>query len=153
MQGKVEPDFETVYCVTDLWGGQPVKGVASFQGEPCFFESIFDDKNEEYSDFYLLTPLPEHIFRASIEDFEIFLCWKASFHSDKTGIETHPALLQDRPRHEQFQAIVDDFLRKTAPSPIKARAKFVRGDSRESAIQELNVLRVRWEATGESAKS
>jgi len=56
--------------VMDYYDG-PRKGVANFRGQPHFYDCIFDERNDEYSDLYHLTPLSQRIFELAKEDWAI----------------------------------------------------------------------------------
>ena len=55
---KLEQGFETVHVVHDYWDG-PRSGVAEYGGRPHWFENIFDEQQDDYSDLFWLTPLSE----------------------------------------------------------------------------------------------
>ena len=98
--------YETVFTVTDYYDG-PRKGLANYQGKPHFYECVFDENRDEYSDQYRLTPVDEETFRLAMEDWEIWLKWETAFHAGKADINSHPALPEDRPRHDELRRILD----------------------------------------------
>ena len=133
--------FERVRTVTDYYDG-PVRGIADFQGSPHLYEAEWDEQGEEYSSTFLLSPLSDDAVRLMLEDWDIWLRWEAAFHEGRTTQETHPALPEDRARHQQLQAL----LAAQAAGPIKrvrARAQFrPAGVERAGRIRSLEV---RWE--------
>lgn len=79
--------YETVFTVTDYYDG-PRKGLANYQGKPHFYECVFDENRDEYSDQYRLTPVDEETFRLAMEDWEIWLKWETAFHAGKADINS-----------------------------------------------------------------
>ena len=53
---KLKPGFEAVFTITDYHDG-PRKGIANYHGQPHFYECIFDDAKDDYSELFWLTPL------------------------------------------------------------------------------------------------
>lgn len=103
------PGYEIVFTVTDYYDG-PVRGIANYQGRPHFFESTFDESKEEYSDLYQLTPLEERTFLMAMEDWEIWRRRESALHAGKADVSSHPALPEDRARHEELAKTLDQEL-------------------------------------------
>ena len=108
--GQLKSGFEEVFTVTDFYDG-PRQGIANFKGKPHFYDCIFDDARQGYSDCYRLTPIPSHIFELAMEDWAIWERWQTTFHAGKTTRDSHPALPQDRTRHEEIRGVLDSALR------------------------------------------
>ena len=135
--------YEEVLTVTDYYDG-PRKGIANFQGLPHFYECIFDEAEDEYSDLYRLTPISQPILELAKEDWAIWKRWEAAFRSGKTTIESHPALPQDRPRHEEIRAILDSALTTNTAVCVTQRGLFERLGSEEYPKGVIRRLQVRW---------
>jgi hypothetical protein len=103
---KQTPRLDKVFAIFDYQDG-PRSGIANFHGAPYFFDCIFDEKRDRYSDVFLLIPLEPQVFEAAMENWRIFLRWRASFDAGKVNRDTHPALPEDRVKYEETQSIVN----------------------------------------------
>ena len=137
---QLQPGHEEVFTVMDYYDG-PRKGVANFRGLPHLYECIFDEVKDDYSDLYRLTPISQRIFELAKEDWAIWERWEAAFHSGKTSIESHPALPQDRKRHEEIQAILDSALTTNTAECATQRGSFLNEGHPENVMRQLQV---RW---------
>ena len=63
-------DFESVYTMTDYYDG-PREGVASFQGKPHIYVSVFDDEQGQYSSVFELRSVDDSTLQLALEDWEI----------------------------------------------------------------------------------
>ena len=144
---ELQPGYEEVFTVTDYYDG-PRKGVANFRGEPHFYDCIFDDGKDEYSDLYRLTPLSQRSFELAKEDWTIWKKWEAAFHSGRATVESHPALPQDRARHEEIRAILDSALTTNAAVCVTQHGSFERRGSGEYPKGVMRPLQVRWTDAG-----
>jgi hypothetical protein len=106
---ELKPGYERVFTVTDYYDG-PVQGIANYQGEPHFYESIFDEANDEYSKLFRLTPLDAETFHLAMEDWNIWKRWEFAYLGGQTDISTHPALPHDANRHTELKRILDGTL-------------------------------------------
>jgi hypothetical protein len=104
------PGLEEGFTVTDYYDG-PRQGIANFRGKPHFYDCIFDEVRQDYSDRYRLTPISDHIFDLAMEDWAIWERWQAAFHAGKATRKSHPALPHDRERHDQIRCVLDSALR------------------------------------------
>ena len=116
---KLKPGYDIVFTVSDYFDG-PVYGIANFQRKPHFYTRVFDEATDEYSDFYLLTPIDEEAFAVAMEDWAIWTRWKAAFHAGKTDLSSHPTLPQDRSRHDELRLILDKTL---VTDPIRSEKR------------------------------
>ncbi len=78
-------DYEIVYTVTDYWDG-PRRGTANYKGAPHFYESLFDEKADDWSDTFLLTPMDEETFKLVLEDWEIWKRWEQAYYKNKSHL-------------------------------------------------------------------
>jgi len=135
--------YERVFTVTDYFDG-PRQGIANFQGQPHFYECIFDEVVDEYSDSYQLTPINGAIFDLAKEDWAIWQRWELAFHTGKATIESHPALPQDRARHEEIRTIVDPALKTDGNHCIIRAGLFETIGPSELPKGVQRPLQVRW---------
>jgi hypothetical protein len=140
---ELKPGYEEVFTVTDYYDG-PRKGIANFKGLPHFYDCIFDEAKEESSDLYRLTPISERIFELAKEDWAIWKKWRSAFDSGKATRESHPALPQDRVRHEEIRAILDSALTTDTAVCAVRHGSFERRGSGEYPKGSMRPLQVRW---------
>ena len=140
---ELKPGYEEVFTVTDYYDG-PRKGIASFKGQPHFYDCIFDDAKDEYSDLYRLTPISQRILELAKEDWAIWKKWESAFHSGKATRESHPALPQDRVRHEEIRAVLDSALMTDTAVCALRRGSFEPRGRGEYPKGVMRPLQVRW---------
>ena len=99
---EIKPGYERVFTVTDYHDG-PRKGIANHEGEPHFYECIFAEGEDEYSELFRLTPLGTDTFQLAMEDWAIWRRWEEVFHAGNVDISTHPALPHETARHEELK--------------------------------------------------
>lgn len=138
--------FERVYTVVDWYDG-PLRGIADFRGAPHFYESVLD---EEYSENFWLSPVSPQILRAALEDWEIWLRWEAAFHEGRVQLTTHPALPEDRARHDELATLLAANLRINPSSALRARAEFQPTEREAWGDTQPPRLRVRWSPEAEN---
>ncbi len=115
--------FEVVHTLTDWYDG-PRRGVANFQGLPHVFESEWSDGNDMDLDTFLLMPIDSTTFSLALEDWKIWLRWETAFHHGTATRETHPALPEDRERHEELERLIERRLQIDPANAIRKKAKF-----------------------------
>lgn len=139
----LRPGYERVYTVIDYYDG-PRKGIADYRGKPHFYECIFDESKDDYTDSFLLTPVDAQSFQLAMEDWAIWQRWKLAFHMGKIDASTHPALPNERERHTELQAILQKVL---VADPAKAVTCIGHFDVLGSPVLPKGVLRplqVKW---------
>ena len=134
--------LETVFTVTDYWDG-PRKGIANYQGAPHLYECIFDTTEDDYSDLYRLTPIDQQTFRLAMENWEIWLRWRAAFDAGKVTVATHPALPEDKNRHEELKNLLQAVL-QSSPNAIVRKAEFVAQPDSRFQPGLMRPMGVRW---------
>ena len=102
--------WDRVYTVDDYYDG-PRLGIADVDGVPHIYEAEFDHSSDEYGDTYFVSPVNENLLALVLEDWEIWLRWDSAFKRGGVSIESHPALPQDRERHEALKIAIGDRLR------------------------------------------
>lgn len=131
-------DFECVYTMTEWYDG-PRRGIADFEGKPHLYEADSDDGSEEYIPTFRLTPVSTEVLALALEDWAIWERWELAFSEGRTSRDTHPALPEERERHEQLTATIQRALVSNPSHAIRAHAEF-RGRARLGLA-----LEVRWE--------
>jgi hypothetical protein len=115
--------YERVHTVTDYWD-QPRTGVADFHGVPHAYQAVFDEAEDEWSDICLLRPIDDETFHLALEGNEIFERWLHAFHAGRTSLDTHPALPEDRHRHEEISSLLKPRMTIDPDQAIRARVEF-----------------------------
>jgi hypothetical protein len=118
-------DYENVYTITDWYDGAK-RGVADLNGKPHYYENHRCDEDDR-SEIYLLKPLDAETFALALEDWEIWLRWEQAFKDGKTIQETHPALPEERERHNRLKRILDERLIIVPETAVRAKAEFIYG--------------------------
>ena len=125
--------FEPVLTMTHYWDG-PRGGIAMFRGKPHVYE--LDDETNAFA----LRAIDEETLLFALEDWAIWERWQAAWKSGGTPIGTHPALAEDRARHDDLAPIIDRRI-EALPGPIiRAYGEFrSRGDQLEVEWSPLEV--------------
>lgn len=139
----LKPGYENVFTVTDYYDG-PRRGVANFQGKPHFYDCIFDESKDDYTDFFWLTPIDSGTFELAMEDWAIWQKWEEAFHTGKTTLATHPALPEDADRSAELKIKLRKILLTDPKTAVTSAAKFeVRGQPNLSK-GVMRPLQVKW---------
>lgn len=141
--------FERVYTMTDYYDG-PRRGIASFEGKPHFYDSEWSDGKDLEADTFKLTPVAEDLLLLAMEDWALWERWETAFHEGRVDTTTHPALPEDRARHNELQPVLSSRLATDPEHCVRAHGEFRsakagpydRGRERQSPTVPLEV---RWE--------
>ena len=126
----LNPGYEEVFTVTDYYDG-PRQGIANYMGNPHFYDCIFDDKKNDYSDLFHLTPLEPSVFQLAMESWSIWERWESAFRVGRANRDSHPALPEDRPRFEELKLVLDSVLKTDIANCIVQKGSFEVVDSLE----------------------
>jgi hypothetical protein len=133
--------WERIFTVNDYYDG-PRRGVADFRGRPHVYESQFSDAEDEYTDRFLLMEIDPELFQLVLEDWTIWLRWHAAYQRGDVSIDTHPALPDDRKRHEELEQLVGSRLRAEPSKSTVMGAEF------RSVAKGWNGFEVLWREVG-----
>jgi len=122
----LEPDFDIVHTITDWYDGAR-GGIATLEGKPHYYECRWDEEKDEWSEVYLLQQIDDETFRLAMEDWGIWLRWEAAYREGRTSHDTHPALPEERARHNELASILSDRLVISPESATKAKGDFQYG--------------------------
>jgi hypothetical protein len=136
--------YEKVHTMTDFYDG-PRRGVADFEGRPHLYESQWDDDADNYASTFVLTPVNDDVFRLALEDWAIWRRWETAFHEGTATQETHPALPDDRERHNELQPILAQRLVADALRGVRALGEFRTSSDPTWNGKGFAPLEVRWE--------
>ena len=134
--------YDKVYTVTDYYDG-PRAGVADFNGEPHYYECQFDEVQSNWSDIFLLKRLDSETFQLALEDWEIWERWNVAHEEGRVSEDTHPALPEERERHNQIYTILQTKLKSEPEKEIKAKAEFKVVEPKRKG-QSIADLQVKW---------
>lgn len=115
--------FEIVYTVPHWYDG-PRRGIADYQGQPHLFESEWQDVENMDAHTFLLMPIDRDTLLLALEDWAIWRRWEMACHQGKATVETHPALPQDRSRHEELEALLKGRLVVDPARAVRKMAEF-----------------------------
>jgi len=122
--------WDRVYTVNDYYDG-PRRGIADVDGVPHIYEAEFDHSSDEYGDTFFVSPVDQSLFALVLEDWEIWLRWQSAFKRGEASRKSHPALPEDRERHEALKIAIGDRLRvdHTQARYLKARFGVENGET------------------------
>jgi hypothetical protein len=115
--------WDRVHTVNDYYDG-PRLGIADVDGVPHIYELEFDDGSDEYNDRYFVSPIDESLLALVLEDWEIWLLWQSAFERGEVSIESHPALPEDRERHEALKIAIGDRFKVDRAQARYMKARF-----------------------------
>ena len=119
-------DYEAVYTITHWYDGARV-GIANLKGEPHYYENHWNEDKNDWSEIYFLEPIDAETFELAMEDWEIWLRWERAFKEGKAIPETHPALPEDKQRHNELEKTLAKRLTISTETSVKATAEFLYG--------------------------
>jgi hypothetical protein len=134
--------YDKVYTVTDYYDG-PRAGVADFNGQPHYYECQFDDVQSNWSDIFLLKRIDSETFQLALEDWEIWEHWNVAREEGRVSLDTHPALPEERERHNEISIILQSKLKSEPEKDIKAKAAFEVVEPKRKG-QSIADLQVKW---------
>jgi hypothetical protein len=135
--------FEVVHALLEWYDG-PRRGIANYLGEPHLFESEWHDGEDTFADTFLLTPIDVETLALAIEDWAIWLRWETAFHQGRVTRETHPALPEDRPRHDELERRLETRLGIDPAKAFQKAAEFRPRDDPSWSGLGWRPLEVRW---------
>jgi hypothetical protein len=96
--------------MSDFYDG-PRGGIADYHGHPHVYDSLWSDLAGEWTDLFLLMPIDATTFQLAIEDWLIWERWQQAFRDGRATQESHPALPEERFRHDEIIRLLGDRLR------------------------------------------
>ena len=134
---------EIVHTVTDYYDG-PRGGIADFHGKPHLYSSLWDESADDWSDTFLLQPVDEQTFLLAMEDWAIWCRWERAYHSGQTPHATHPALPNERARHDELNALLTPKLQVDPKQAIRVRGSFEARTPAQPGVTSSGELVVIW---------
>lgn len=129
--------WERVLTVNEFWD-RPRLGIADVYGAPHIYQSPFDQELDDYADHYLVSPVDPELIALVLEDWAIWTRWSEAFDRGESTRETHPALPDDRRRHDELKLLIGSRL---AADPENSRILWARF---RNVRRGWNGLEVEW---------
>jgi hypothetical protein len=144
-----------VYCVDDFFDNIIIEGIAKYNNEKYYFECIFSNEKDYWTNEYYLTLLNESIFKMAMENWEYWEKWlKQSIiphpveyakrrrtmtaNEILSGINIEDDLLELTEKYYQNEIIIEKYLEDNKPI-YKAQGTFY------GNINGINHTEVKWE--------
>jgi hypothetical protein len=115
--------WDRVHTVNGYYDG-PRLGIADVDGVPHIYEAEFDHSSDEYSGTYFVSPVDESLLALVLEDWQIWLRWDSAFKRGEVSVDSHPALPEDRERHENLRIAIGDRLMVDRAQAKYMKARF-----------------------------
>lgn len=138
----IASSYDKVYTVTDYYDGARA-GVADFNGQPHYYECQFDESKDDWSDIFLLKPIDSETLNLALEDWDIWARWNAAYENGKASVNTHPALPEDRERHDEISEILKSRLKVDPEKDMKVKAEFEVAEPKREG-KSIASLIVKW---------
>jgi hypothetical protein len=143
MSGGTISEWEPVLTVHDYYDG-PRNGIAEYRGSPHVYKCEWDNSADDWSAYFLLSPISDEQLAAVTEDWSIWRRYQAQFHASSLQHgDKHPALAIDWPRHDQLRRAVEDALEINEANAVRAMPEF------RGSIEPTHDFEVRWLPLGE----
>jgi hypothetical protein len=125
MSARIEKVF-AIYRYHDA----PRSGVADCDGKAHFFEWMWDADADDYGPACLLYPISSTTFELVLEDWKLWMRWKAAFKEQKVAqkepSDEHPVLPEDEARYKEIAPLLRHGLSAEKSRQFKATGKFRR---------------------------
>jgi hypothetical protein len=95
--------LEKVYCVHDWWDNTIIKGVAKYQNKNYYFNCIFSELNDDWTEEYYLTLLTEEIYNLLLWNWNYWKKWL------KQSIIPHPMEYEEERETKSFEEIIEKY--------------------------------------------
>ena len=128
--------WERVLTVNDYWDG-PRRGIAEVSGRPHIYESPSNEAKDDFEEFFWVSPIGSDLLALVLEDWDIWTRWSEAFDRGEASRETHPALPQDRTRHDYLQNLIGSRFR-TEPATRRKRWAVFEACAADGTAWKLN---------------
>ena len=141
---NADDHYERCYTITDWYDG-PRSGIADFRGEPHLYQCESGDEVPGYwLDTFLLMPVDREAFALALEDYAIYLRWEAACRAGTATENTHPALPEDRRRHDEIERSLAGRLALDPAKAVRANADFRWRDDPGRSAADHRLCEVKW---------
>lgn len=106
-EALIRAGHDRVHVETDWYDG-PRSGVADVEGIPHYFESLFDDVQDDYSELYCVWPITPWALELERESWRIFSAWNARFKAGEANLDSHPGSGGVDERYDEIARLLHD---------------------------------------------
>src|SRR5271165_1788256 len=99
--------WERVHTINEFLD-KPRLGVADVDGVRHVYQSPFDGALDDYAEYFLVAPIAPDLLDLVLEGWGIWIRWVQAFELGETSKATHPALPEERERHEEIKRLIGD---------------------------------------------
>jgi hypothetical protein len=128
--------------MSDYYDG-PRTGITTLHGQPHAYQSLWTDQDGGV-DTFVLQPIDNETFQLALEDWAIWKRWDAAFAAGQTTIETHPALPEDRARHNELKVILSPQLTFDTEKALRAQLRYLPDVDGAQRRQRWQAVAVQW---------
>jgi hypothetical protein len=115
--------WKKVYTVNEYYDGV-VFGVADYCGVPHVYDRKWDAATDEYGLNFQLAKIDADLLALILEDWEIWLRWQLAYSNGLAKVDTHPALPEERMRHQEIEAKIGERFNDLKGGPIEKAGNF-----------------------------
>lgn len=145
MEIELMDGYEQVNFITDWWDG-PKNGIAGLEGKLHYFERIFDQQADDWSEYFLLRPISSQEYELQKEQHVLFLQWLSDSKAGHAP-QSHPLFDQENIRYHELVKMISGLDKYYYQH--RYTGEFLRIRSREEEqgsleISDFNLFQVRW---------
>jgi hypothetical protein len=126
------------------WYDGPRSGVATYNGQPHYFESQWADVGSQEQDWYELIPITRELFECELEVWELWRKYYTAYTAGTVGMDYHPFLPGDQARGNELQQIINSQPVEEGKYDLIAKAKFSSSNEQTTEYGMVAML-VEWE--------
>lgn len=115
--------FEKVHTIRDFYDGVR-SGTANLRGAPQYFECLFDEGADNYSNCFRLFPVSLQFLEQELRHWAIFRDWETGFYGGRETVETHPGTGGLNLEYDDLGQLLNGEIRSLEASPGRYRATF-----------------------------
>lgn len=115
--------MDKILTVHDYYDG-PRLGLAEWNGVPHIYEAEHDHSTEEYGDTYFLSSVEPALLALILEDWDIWLRWKAASERGEIPATPHGVLPIDSRRSAMIKELIGNRLRSDPENRAYVKAVF-----------------------------
>ncbi|MDR2635650.1 MAG: hypothetical protein LBC08_02340 [Campylobacteraceae bacterium] len=157
--------IEKVHCVNNFWDMTIVEGIADYNDKKYYFNCIFSNDIDDWTDIYELTLLDDYIFELALENWEYWKNWLKKFNKKFSSEIPHPVeyaktrktltvdeifngknierdAIELTEKYYQNEIIINKYLKDTKPI-YKATGTFLgKIDGMDTKVEWKNVIKI-----------
>ena len=115
--------FERVHTVWEYYDG-PRTGVADYRSRPHHYVCEWNSANDEFSEFFVLTPIDAETLALGLAQWDIFREWEAAFHRGEAPQSSHPGIPGQDARYSDLESKLARRIASSSASQLRAKGAF-----------------------------